>query len=153
MTVLNHVLFFPRNAISWINSALIYWLKSRALNLRADTSRCTTYVQANTSISLRACNVTCDTKKWYYLHDYRADWHKLIPFFSFSRAGHARSFSHTFYVRDNDFNVSINHDQAEARFMTAPRSYSVWKVSDLIRKDEGYPAEPVLPEIIFRGWL
>jgi len=27
--------------------------------------------------------------------------------------------------RDNDFNVSINHDQAEARFMTAPRSYSV----------------------------
>jgi len=56
--------------------------------------------------------------------------------------------------RDNDFNVSINHDQAEARFMTAPRSYSVWKVSDLIRKDEEYPAEPVSPgEIIFRGWL
>lgn len=97
-TALGCAFFSLRSAISWINSALIYRLGSGALNLRADTSRCTTYdVQADMSIS-RACNVTRDTKKRYYLHD---DWRELIPAFFSSRAGHARFLSHTFvYVVD-----------------------------------------------------
>lgn len=156
---LGRALFSPTRAINWINFAIIYRLKSRALNLLADMSRYTTYdVQADT-VYLRVAVLACMQRdswyeKRYHLHDYRTDWRELIPLFFPSRAGHARPLSHaSVYIAS----VAITTSTFQSIMIKRSSLYNynpVWRVSNLIRRDEGYPAEPVSPgEIIFRGWL